>query len=228
MAVFELNRPSTVGLSGATRTSGYARRAIEFLAKPSTLSAGGTGAILGAVLRGPVGALTGGVGLLLALEVWRHLRFPRRRNQATPNIPEAVEMVAVASMAGLNPYMSLLYASEAPPPGCEQVFEALRAMLLAGKSPVEALNESGRKYRVPELFAVARAVGGCERHGHPLAPVLQKLAEDLRERRLRSAQADARRAPVRVLFPLVFCVLPAFVLLTVVPVLVDTFRVVRS
>ncbi len=37
----------------------------------------------------------------------------------------------------------------------------------------------------------------------------------------RRAEARARTVPVRLLFPLVFCVLPAFVLLTVVPVLLD-------
>ena len=48
-------------------------------------------------------------------------------------------------------------------------------------------------------------------------PVLARLAEEDRTALRRAAEAHARRIPVRLLFPLVFLVLPAFVLLTVVP-----------
>ncbi|MER3521636.1 MAG: hypothetical protein C4317_05385 [Acidimicrobiia bacterium] len=75
---------------------------------------------------------------------------------------------------------------------------------------------------------MSRAIAGSERLGHPLGPALMRLARDLREREIRAAQASARKAPIKVLFPLVFCILPAFVLLTVVPVLADTFAVIRA
>jgi tight adherence protein C len=56
-----------------------------------------------------------------------------------------------------------------------------------------------------------------ERLGVPVGPVLARLAEEDRTALRRAAEAHARRIPVRLLFPLVFLVLPAFVLLTVVP-----------
>ena len=61
------------------------------------------------------------------------------------------------------------------------------------------------------------ALLASDRLGAPVGPVLARLAEEERTALRRRAEAHARRIPVRLLFPLVFLVLPAFVLLTVVP-----------
>ena len=61
----------------------------------------------------------------------------------------------------------------------------------------------------------------------PLLPDVQRLAADVRETRRSRAAERARTAPVKMLFPLVFLILPAFLLLTVVPVLLTTVRSIR-
>jgi len=63
-----------------------------------------------------------------------------------------------------------------------------------------------------------------ERLGSSLADEMSRLAADVREQRRARAVDRARAAPVKMLFPLVFLVLPAFLLLTVVPVLLTTVR----
>jgi len=61
-------------------------------------------------------------------------------------------------------------------------------------------------------------VGGG-RSGAALTTDLSRFADDLRRRQRRAAEERARRLPVLMLVPLVCCVLPAFCLLTVVPML---------
>ena len=80
-----------------------------------------------------------------------------------------------------------------------------------GLRPV--LGEPGR----PLVAALVAAV----RHGAPVGPALEAAASDLRLRARRRAEVRARKVPVRMLFPLVTCVLPAFVLLSVVPMVGD-------
>ena len=58
----------------------------------------------------------------------------------------------------------------------------------------------------------------------PLVPGLERAGLELRLARRRRAEEAARRLPVRLLAPLLTCVLPAFVLLTVVPLLVAALR----
>src|SRR6266511_5770588 len=66
---------------------------------------------------------------------------------------------------------------------------------------------------------IASARTGAARWGTPPAEALAARAEALRARACLHAEAEAGRAAVRLAFPLVFCFLPAFVLLVVLPIL---------
>ncbi len=78
-----------------------------------------------------------------------------------------------------------------------------------------ALDDAART--TPLLRPLCDALLASDRLGAPVGPVLARLAAEERTALRRRAEAHARRVPVRLLFPLVFLVLPAFVLLTVVP-----------
>ena len=71
---------------------------------------------------------------------------------------------------------------------------------------------------------MARALARAQRLGGSVQGSLRTIVAQLRSERRVRAEELARRAPVKMLFPLVFMVLPAFLLLTVVPVLVATVR----
>jgi tight adherence protein C len=57
-----------------------------------------------------------------------------------------------------------------------------------------------------------------------LGPALERLGAELKLDRRRRAEEEARRVPVRLLGPLVACILPAFGLLTVVPLLAASLK----
>ena len=61
----------------------------------------------------------------------------------------------------------------------------------------------------------------------PVAPALERVAFDARADRRRGAEEAARRVPVKLLFPLVACILPAFAALTVLPLLAGTLGSLR-
>jgi Flp pilus assembly protein TadB len=69
-------------------------------------------------------------------------------------------------------------------------------------------------------ISVVNVLAAAERDGLPLAPVLERLVHEAHAERRRSAQADAAQLPVRLAFPLVVCILPSFVALTVIPIFV--------
>jgi len=73
--------------------------------------------------------------------------------------------------------------------------------------------------RAPPLWPLADALLASDRLGAPVGPALARLAAEQRAELRRHAETHARRVPVRLLFPLVFVVLPAFGLLTVIPTL---------
>ncbi len=74
------------------------------------------------------------------------------------------------------------------------------------------------------LLPLAGALRSAARYGTPLGDALERVATDARLVRRRRAEEQARRLPVQLLLPLVVCVLPAFGLLAVVPLLIASLR----
>jgi tight adherence protein C len=130
-------------------------------------------------------------------------------------LPVAVDLLGVAVGAGCTPYLAIEVASRWAPPLVATAFvEVLRRCSL-GLDLEAALGAVADA--TPRLRPLADALLATERLGVPVGPVLARLAAEDRTALRRTAEAHARRIPVRLLFPLVFLVLPAFVLLTVVP-----------
>ena len=126
------------------------------------------------------------------------------------------DLLAMAVSAGLTPFLALeLVVRFAPGPGAAQLGDTLQATQ-GGSRLADALDEEA--LRTPALAPVLALVAASERSGAPVAAQLQRLAAQIRAQGRRRAMARARTVPVRLLFPLVFLVLPAFLLLTVAPV----------
>jgi pilus assembly protein TadC len=148
-------------------------------------------------------------------------RVSRRRIEAAVQreLPVVLDLLGVAVGAGCTPYLAIEATQRWAPPDLAARFErVLRACRLGAAFP-DALDELGRT--TPQLQPVVDALLASDRLGAPVGPALARLAEEERATSRRRAEAHARRVPVRLLFPLVFLVLPAFGLLTVVPALLS-------
>lgn len=130
-------------------------------------------------------------------------------------LPVTLDLLAVAVGAGCTPYLAVGVAARwAPPMLAAQLAEVVRSCAL-GRSFADALADLAA--RVPSLGPLADALLVSERFGAAVGDALVRLAVEQRAVLRRRAETRARTVPVRLLFPLVFLVLPAFGLLTVVP-----------
>jgi hypothetical protein len=138
------------------------------------------------------------------------------------SLPVLLDLLAVATSAGLPPQLAVRRAVDAADgPLAEELASVLRATDLGGRWRDELVAAS-RRLGLPDLDRTVGALTRSEALVSSLAEEVGRLAADVREARRASATERARAAPVKTLFPLVFLVLPAFLLLTVVPVLVAT------
>ena len=79
--------------------------------------------------------------------------------------------------------------------------------------------------RVGEIVRpLSSALTMAARYGTPVVPALERAAIEIRLAQRRALEERARRLPVQLLFPLVFCCLPAFALLTVAPFVLTVVR----
>ena len=188
------------------------------------LGAWAAGAVVVVVALGSLSPLLGVIAPVVAGGwAWRRGRTLQRReaDRTAAALPEVADLLAVAASAGSTPHAMLDLLSDLLPANAavaalaEARQRAARGGLLADELEVLGLAD-------PRLGALTSALAGAERFGVALEPSLVMVARDARLGRRRRMEEQARRLPVRLLFPLVACVLPAFVLLTVVPVLVAT------
>jgi pilus assembly protein TadC len=163
---------------------------------------------------GPVGRVLRG---------WMRIRSGRRRDdQLARELPAAVDLLAVAVSAGATPFGAVEIAARWAPPTVGASFAGLLATCRLGASFETALANTAR--RDPRLAPLTSVLATGIRLGAAVNDSLARLAAESRRDLRRRAEARARTVPVRLLFPLVFLVLPAFGLLTVVPAVAAGFR----
>jgi tight adherence protein C len=151
----------------------------------------------------------------------------RRRARADTELPQLLDLLAAASSAGLSASLSLRRAAGVlEGPLAEELDGVFRAVDLGGRWRDE-LRAAADRLELPDLRRTVAALTRTETLGSSLATSMQELAERVRAARRAAVTERARTAPVKMLFPLVFLVLPAFLLLTVVPVLLSTLQSIR-
>jgi pilus assembly protein TadC len=136
-------------------------------------------------------------------------------------LPVTLDLLAVAVEAGCTPYLAVDLAQRWAPPAMSARLGEVREACALGATLGDALVDLGA--RAHRLRPLSDALLASDRLGAPVGPALAGLADEERAELRRRAEAHARRVPVRLLFPLVFAVLPAFGLLTVVPTLLAGF-----
>jgi pilus assembly protein TadC len=174
-----------------------------------------------AVLRCVLAPLSAGaVGRVLAGA--RARRRARREEAALgAELPVTLDLLGVAVGAGCTPYLAVDMAVRWAPPAMAARLGGAREACALGATFADALDDVAA--RAPPLRPLADALLASDRLGAPVGPALARLATEERAQLRRRAEAHARRVPVRLLFPLVFVVLPAFGLLTVIPTLLAGF-----
>lgn len=138
-------------------------------------------------------------------------------------LPDTIGLLTVAVHAGLGVEQALRRTHHLLPAPVGPAFASVLAAVDRGHRFGEALDELLRRLGEPARPLVAALAGG-QRYGLALLPALDRLAIDASDQRRRQSERAARRLPVLLCFPLALCILPAFVLLTIVPALLGALR----
>ncbi len=142
-------------------------------------------------------------------------------------LPDLVELIIIAVRAGATPTAALAVAAPNAPRPLAAVLDDVGHRLQRGQRLADAL------LAFPEALGheangFVDALATADRYGLPLGPVLDRLADDIRDDRRRRAERHARTLPVRLSFPLVVCTLPSFVLLAIVPAVLGAVSTLRG
>jgi tight adherence protein C len=172
--------------------------------------AGGAG---GAVVGGLAGAAAGYfVPDLVIYEL-----STRRQEDIRRTLPDILETLVVSVEAGLGFDAALGQVTRYGRGPLAGEFARLLQEMQLGRSRVEALRALGQRTSVVELRAFCAIVVQATELGVPMASVLREQAGQMRVKRRQRAEELAQKVPVKILFPLIFCLMPPLFIIVLGP-----------
>jgi tight adherence protein C len=152
-------------------------------------------------------------------------RAINRQDAIRLGLPDTMDLLTISVEAGLGFDAAVTHVRKnVPGPLSDELGRMLQEMQL-GVSRVEALRSLAGRTDVEELKAFVLAMVQADIFGVSIAKVLRAQAKELRTKRRQVAEEKAMKIPVKLLFPLIFCILPAMFVVIVGP---GVIRLVRT
>jgi tight adherence protein C len=223
--------------SGAVATL---QRRLDFAGNPGSwtverlFGAKGLLLLVGAVFGGLLGGL-GLWGVILAVaagalgfflpDLLVHNVGLHRQDAIRHSLSNALDMLTLSVEAGLGFDAALLQVAQSTNGPLAGEFARVLQEIRIGMSRLGAFTAMGQRTDVNELRSFITALSQADRLGIPVANVLREQSKEMRVVRRQLAEEKAQKVPVKILFPLIFCIFPALFVVVIGPGAIRLFAV---
>jgi tight adherence protein C len=166
------------------------------------------------------------IGFFFPMMVLRYQQN-KRQWEITLALPDALDLLVICVEAGQGLNAALLKVGRESELHAKALSYELRTVnneMRAGITRTQALRNFALRTGVDEVRALVAVMIQSDRFGTSIATALRTHAESLRIRRRQRAEAAARKAPVKLVFPLVFCIFPELLVVILAPGMLELFR----
>jgi tight adherence protein C len=155
-------------------------------------------------------------------------RAKERQDRIRHELPDALDQVTIAIEAGLGLETAIARtAQHATGPLAEELARTIQDMRV-GFSRKEAWLALSARTDVPDLRRFARAIMQADQYGVSIAHVVRSQAQELRGKRRQRAEEAAMKVPVKILFPLLVCILPVLFIVVLGPGMLNLLEVLGT
>lgn len=171
-----------------------------------------------------VGALLGFVAPGIVLD----RLIVRRQKQIRNGLPDALDLLIVCLESGSSIDQAILRSSEEMTvsyPALAEEFQMIITETRAGKPRLEAFRNFASRTGVDDVRSLVAMLVQTDRFGTSVSQALRTHAETLRTKRRQRAEERAAKIGVKLVFPLVFMLFPAFFTVTLGPAVIRFMRV---
>jgi tight adherence protein C len=151
-----------------------------------------------------------------------------RLGQIDYDLPELIDLLGGAVEAGLGFTAAMQLSSERLKGPLGEELRLTMQEQRFGLTMLEALEHMAERCPTPAVQSFVRAMIQGERLGVSVGQILRSLALEMRKRRRAAAEERAHKAPVKILFPLVFLIFPAMFLIVLGPALFRVFDALHT
>jgi tight adherence protein C len=177
--------------------------------------------------RPPIGILSI-IGGFAVPSVWLSAKVRARGRVIRNGLPDVVDLLVVCLESGSGLDQAILKTGEElalayPPLGDELALVANE--IRAGKPRAQAFTNVADRTGVEDVRSLVAMLIQTDRYGTSIAQALRVHADLLRTRRRQRAEERAAKASVKLVFPLVLFLFPAFYILTLGPAMLQFMRI---
>lgn len=205
---------------------------------PSTIFAAAQ-VVLPLVLFGTIITLFGRTGTVMIFAViagmigyyippmWLGRAINARRREIQNGLPDAIDLLIVCIESGSGIDQALNRVAEElalPYPALARELEMISAETRAGKPRLEAFRNFATRTKVDDVRSLVAMLIQTDRFGTSVGLALRTHAETSRIKRRQRAEEKAAKLGVKLLFPLIFCLFPAFYVIVLGPSMLRIFR----
>ncbi len=159
------------------------------------------------------------IGFSLPL-FWLRTKVRSRQRLIVKSLPDSMDLITTCVEAGLGLDAALAKVSEQMKgPLAKEISQTLREVGM-GRLRRDALSDLGQRTGVQEIISFVNAIIQAEQLGVSIAHVLKVQSDQMRTHRRQRAEQLAHEAPIKMMFPLVMCIFPAFLLVILGPAVI--------
>lgn len=162
--------------------------------------------------------------LCFAPDLLLHGRGAERQKRIQKELPDVLDQVTISVEAGLGFEAALAQAARSGKGPLAEELGRLLQDIQIGVSRGEALEALVHRTDAPDLRHFVLAVRQAERYGIPVAQVLRVQSREMRDKRRQRAEEQAMKIPVKVVFPVVFCIFPALFVVILGPAMIQLWE----
>ncbi|NUU30393.1 type II secretion system F family protein [Arthrobacter sp. C9C5] len=149
----------------------------------------------------------------------------KRREAIKLELPDTLDQMLISVQAGLGFETAMARAGQnGKGPLADELIRTLQDIQV-GRSRKDAYLAMAQRVDVPDLRSFVRAVVQADAYGIAIAQVLNAQAKDMRVKRRQRAEEHAMKMPVKMLFPLIFSILPTLFIVVLGPTVMGIMEV---
>ena len=155
-------------------------------------------------------------------EFYLKQKLSKRKNMISRRLPETVDLLGLCIEAGLD-FVSAVRWVVDKTPGTAMTEELAFVVeeIKWGKPRIQALKDMSRRLDIPEMTSFVQTIIQADRMGTPVAEAFTIISEDARAQRFHRGQRIALQAPIKILLPLIFFIMPVIGIVIGGPILLQ-------
>ena len=169
-------------------------------------------------------ALVAAVALFFLPDYWVASVRDERNDRIRSDSADIIDQLTICVEAGLGFDAALARVAKTTEGPLTDELRHTMSDIRAGVPRAQALRALADRAQVEEIRQLVSALLQAQKHGVPIAETLRIQASEMRLKRTQRTEEKAAKLTVKMVFPIVVCFLPVFMIVTMVPAIISIFQ----